>query len=111
MYKQKWRISQKMQSELDDYELHIDSDLDVREKNGKLDLKNAKSIFWISTPDDRSVGIFPIAVSPEFHTLIELEAWWEQHGAKIIALEDLIFNNIITYKEYEKKLVEILKGR
>ena len=80
---------------LDDF--HIEADLD----------ENDNWIYYLSTPDDRSVGIFGYAISPEFEDVNGLKLWWEMNAEKVL---DIWYSDIMDGQELYEELQKVRWG-
>jgi hypothetical protein len=76
---EKTSIPPDMQRELEDYELHVASDIGEVPVNAKGD------------------------------TVDKLVAWWRANGKQILELEDQLANDVIKPSEYDVKLKALLK--
>ena len=68
--------------------------------------EDAETVFFISTLEDRSVGIFGFAVSPAFKDFEDLKNWWRAYGEKI---QDIYWNDELTGDEVYNKIQKIIK--
>jgi hypothetical protein len=61
------------EDDLKGYDLEIISDFD----GDQLNPSSIRNVWWIQTMEDRSVGIFPLVISPHFTYYDHAIEWWE----------------------------------
>jgi hypothetical protein len=95
------QISDKLRNDMADYDMHIFHDM------WGDDYDTADHVMGVSSPDDPSVGIYGVALSPMFKTYDALNKWWDENGDTILKLEDDYADKKISREEYDRKMKEL----
>ena len=67
-----------------------------------------KPVYFISTPNDPSVGIYGVAVSPYFRKVSRMKEFWKRYGVKI--LEAYYDDKIKSTEQFKARVKKITKG-